>query len=301
MALSVFDRQLRLMALLVDNRALTVEQLASRLDISVRQMYRYIREFQEAGFDVVNRGSVYRLLPTSEYFQKITEGTYFTADEAEILLQIVQSAVHPTPQMRHLKQKLEAVIQSRVLAETQFDEQAERNLRRIYTAMKEGRQILIRGYQSLHSGTTTDRIVEPFYMLSGNADVRCFEPESRMNKTFRLTRMTEVEVLTTPWQHAGEHSLAVTDIFGYTSDKPTAVTLWLTRRAWQLLREEFSVANVQVEQQGELFKFTTIYCHPEGIGRFIMGLPGEVEIMSDPALTKYITRRAAKMLTIKTR
>lgn len=301
MALSVFDRQLRFLAALVDNRTLSVDQLAERLHIGRRQLYRYIKEFQDAGFDVVHRGAVYRVLPTSNFFQKITQGTYFTPDEAEMLLQILQSALNPTPQMRHLQQKLEAVIHSRVLAESQFDEKAERNLRQIYTAMKEGRQVKICGYQSLHSGTTSDRIVEPFYLLTGNADVRCYEPESQMNKTFRLTRMESVEVLSTPWQHAEEHRLAVTDIFGYTSDQPTPVRLWLTNRAWQLLREEFAVAHVQVEKQGELFQINTFYCHSEGIGRFIMGLPGEVEVVNDKALTHYIKKRSSKMLKIKTK
>lgn len=299
MALSVFDRQLRLMILLVENRTLTVEQLAERLELGVRQVYRYIKEFQEAGFDVVHRATVYRLLPTSEFFQKITRGTYFTPDEAEVLLQMLQSAVNPTPQMRHLQQKLEAVMQSSQLAESQFDEQAECNLRQIYAAMKEGRQVRICGYQSQHSGTTADRIVEPFYLMSGNADVRCFEPASMMNKTFRLTRMQSVELLSTPWQHTDSHKVATTDIFGYTSDSPTPVRLWLTRRAWQLLREEFPVAQVKVEQQGELYLLSTIYCHPEGIGRFIMGLPGEIEIMNDPALTAYIEKRTAMRLKIK--
>lgn len=298
MALSTFDRQLRLLETLAGNRTLTVEQLAERLDIGPRQVYRYIKEFQEAGFEVVHSGTVYRVLPTSDFFQKITEGTYFTPDEAEVLLQIVQSAVNPTPQMRHLQNKLEAVIQNRELLPSEFDERAEQNLRHIYKAMKEGRQVRIVGYQSLHSQTVADRVVEPFFLMAGNADVRCYEPASKMNKTFRLTRMDRVEVLTTLWEYESEHRTATTDIFGYTSDAPTTVTLWLTHRAWLLLREEFPVAHVEVEQQGELFKLTTFYCHPQGIGRFIMGLPGEVEIMNDPALTQYIKECTQNQLKI---
>ena len=44
------ERMLRLMMLLTDNNRYTVEELSSKLDTSIRTIYRYIDTFKEAGF-----------------------------------------------------------------------------------------------------------------------------------------------------------------------------------------------------------------------------------------------------------
>ena len=50
MELYKFERQLRLMMLLTQNRNYTIEELGERLDMSTRNVYRYIDAFKMAGF-----------------------------------------------------------------------------------------------------------------------------------------------------------------------------------------------------------------------------------------------------------
>ena len=55
------ERLLRLMKMLTGNVTYTVGELADRLDMSVRTVYRYIDTFREAGFVVKKQGDVFRL------------------------------------------------------------------------------------------------------------------------------------------------------------------------------------------------------------------------------------------------
>jgi predicted DNA-binding transcriptional regulator YafY len=50
MELHKFERQLRLMMMLTQNRNYTLEELGKRLDMSARNVYRYIEAFKMAGF-----------------------------------------------------------------------------------------------------------------------------------------------------------------------------------------------------------------------------------------------------------
>ena len=52
MELHKFERQLRLMMLLTQNRKYNLEELGKRLDMRSRTVYRYIEAFKLAGFIV---------------------------------------------------------------------------------------------------------------------------------------------------------------------------------------------------------------------------------------------------------
>ena len=59
MELHKFERQLRLMMLLTQNRNYTLEELGERLDMSTRNVYRYVEAFKMAGFVVRKKGKYY--------------------------------------------------------------------------------------------------------------------------------------------------------------------------------------------------------------------------------------------------
>ena len=82
MELGIFERQLRLMVLLTQNREYSLEELCRKLDMSRRTLYRYLELFRDIGFEVVKQGSVYRLDKSSPFFKEITQLVHFTEDEA---------------------------------------------------------------------------------------------------------------------------------------------------------------------------------------------------------------------------
>lgn len=81
MELGIFERQLRLMVLLTQNREYSLDELCRKLDMSRRTLYRYLELFRDIGFEVVKQGNVYRLDKSSPFFKEITQLVHFTEDE----------------------------------------------------------------------------------------------------------------------------------------------------------------------------------------------------------------------------
>ena len=106
MELHKFERQLRLMMMLTQNRNYTLEELGKRLDMSARNVYRYIEAFKMAGFVVRKRGKFYYLDKSSPYFKDITSLVHFTEEEAYVLKRAIESIDGNTSMKQELKQKL---------------------------------------------------------------------------------------------------------------------------------------------------------------------------------------------------
>ena len=54
----MIDRLLRIMKLLTDNSMYSLEDIAQRLNISTRTVYRYINGFRDAGFVIKKTGKL---------------------------------------------------------------------------------------------------------------------------------------------------------------------------------------------------------------------------------------------------
>ena len=79
------ERLLRLMKLLTANTTYDIDQLAERLQMSRRTVYRYIDTFREAGFVIKKSGNCIRLDKESPHFRDISQLVHFTEEEAVIL------------------------------------------------------------------------------------------------------------------------------------------------------------------------------------------------------------------------
>ena len=79
------------MKLLTANTTYTVDQLAERLDMSRRTVYRYIDTFREAGFVIKKSGDCLRLDKESPHFRDIPQLVHFTEEEALILKNAIEN------------------------------------------------------------------------------------------------------------------------------------------------------------------------------------------------------------------
>ncbi len=85
------ERLLRLMKLLTANTEYTVDDLAERLGMSRRTVYRYIDTFRDAGFVVRKSGACIRLDKESPHFREISQLVHFTEEEAVIPRRAIES------------------------------------------------------------------------------------------------------------------------------------------------------------------------------------------------------------------
>ena len=175
-------------------------------------------------------------------------------------------------------------------------EQKVYNIGVLYDAIKLRRQVVIRGYASPHSRTTKDRLVEPFLLMNNNNEVRCYEPSSRLNKTFKVSRMQEVELLDTEWVYEDRHREMYTDVFMFSGEKQMPVSMLLGQLSYNVLKEEYPSAEVYITVSGDgRHRLDLPVCSYAGIGRFVLGLFEDIEVLGDDGFISYIRQKVSFM------
>ena len=296
MELEKLGRQLQLMLLLTQNTAYSVEEIGKNLGMSRRTIYRYLDVFKNLGFVVKKSGTRYRLDYTSPFFRRLSSGVSFTEDEAMTISQILNSVYDNSQQIRALRKKLMRIYEPELLARHGVSEQYATNISTLFDCIREERVCILRGYDSPSSGKKTDRIVEPYLFLNENSEVRCYEIATQMNKTFKIGRMQSVQPLDLLWANKAEHKPFYTDLFHFSGEERHMVTLMLGRLATSLLLEEFPAAESHlISEKNGRHRLETEVCSYKGIGRFVMGLADDIEVVDSPEFSAYLRERVASL------
>lgn len=290
------ERELELMLLMAENRRYTVDQLCERVGISRRNLYYYLDFFRQAGFVVEKRGAAYSLDKSSPFFARLFPAIHFTEDEATTIRRLIDRSGGDSLQVRHIRQKLDRLYDLRILDDVELREQAGRNVSVLYEAIKLKNKVVLHNYSSPHSNTVASRVVEPFMFLAGNDEVRCYEISSAMNKTFKVARMESVEMLLDPWEHEAAHRQMYTDIFMFSSEELLPVELRLDRLAYSLLTEEYPRSAAHITPDGDRHWLLSLdVCSYMGIGRFVLGLFENVEVLGGEGFYSYIEGKRRRM------
>ena len=163
------------------------------------------------------------------------------------------------------------------------------NVAALMDAIEGKRQVVLHGYSSSSSGEIKDRIVEPFAFASGQKTVWCYELSTKTNKVFKIDRISNVEIKADRWEYETHHRQGKMDIFRMTGDTPLPMKLQLSLMAKNILVEEYPEAVkdlIPTEDDNRWILDTDVY-QIEGVGRFYMGLAGEIVIIDAPKLKEY--------------
>lgn len=291
------ERMLRLMKLMTTNVNYTINDLAERLDTSYRSIYRYIETFKDAGFVVQKlEGGVYKLGKESRYFKDISQLVHFTDEEAHIVNQLIEGLDDTNMLKQNLRKKLTAVYNCTSMASSIVRGKNATNVNLLLEAMEQHRQVTLVDYASPHTGVRS-RLVEPFGFTTNYVQVWCYEPRSGMNKLFKLSRIGAVDLLDAEWQYQDRHSQGFIDVFRMTGFEQHRVQLRLGMLARNLLIEEYPLAERDVTQEGKgRWMLDTKVCNYLGVGRFVMGLMDDIEIVDTPELSRFVEDRAHHIL-----
>lgn len=284
------ERLLKLMKLMTGNVNYTVEDLAERLDTSYRSIYRYIETFKRAGF-VVHKleGGVYKLGKESRYFKDISQLVHFTDEEAHIVNQLIEGLDDTNTLKQNLRKKLVTVYNCTAMASSIVKGRNAQNVNRLQEAIENRCQVVLVDYASSHTGVARNRVVEPFGFTTNYVQVWCYEPESSMNKLFKVARIGSVELLDQEWQYASQHDRGFIDVFRMTGFEQHRVCLKLGMLARNLLIEEYPLSERDITPMDDgAWLLDTQVCNYKGVGRFVMGLLDDVEIVDSPEFEDYI-------------
>lgn len=290
------ENELNLLLMLTENRNYTVADICDSLHLSRRCFYYYLEFFRQAGFKVHHSKPFYRIRKDSPFFRKLDEIVHFTEDEAITMRRILDLTGDQSIQVERIRRKLDRLYDLQILDDVELKTQLAHNVTTLYTAIKQHVNVRLVGYSSPHSNTQSDRVVEPFLLMNGNQEVRCYEISSGKNKTFKLSRMQDVQLLDVVWEHEEAHKQMLTDIFMFSGDEQWMVTLRMGRLSASVLREEYPKSERYIEQKdADHWVVRLPVCSFVGIGRFVLGLFEDIEILECEEFKTYIKEKINKL------
>ena len=283
------ERLLRLMKMLTGNISYSLPEIADRLEMSERSVFRYINTFREAGFVVKRKGNIYKLDKSSPHFKDISKLLHFSEEESHILKSAIDSIDENNLLKQNLKRKLATVYDYKILAKTIIKSQNAANISNIIEAVENKKQILLKNYSSANSNIVRDRIVEAFEFTTNYIQIWAYEPESKANKLFKVSRIGLIEILDIDWKKENEHKSGFVDIFRISSFNQKTIKLKMGVRATMLLKEEYPLAEKDIKQiDSNKWMLETKLSSYEGVARFIMGLLSDIEIIDSEDLQDFI-------------
>lgn len=281
---------------MLDGKAHGVPYLTEVLGTSRRNLYYVLQSLDEVGFRVIHEGHTYALDPRSPLLRRLADAVTLSHDEAMTVAALLARAAMDSPEMSLLHRKFVRFYKLDDDADAALRRRTLENVARLELALEGQRVVILHDYSSPHSGTVSDRMIEPFCFLGGREDIRGYELRSKTNKTFKLSRIGGVEVIDTPWFHADRHREVFTDLFMFSGEERHPVRLRLGRLAHHLMLEEYPLsAEVMRQEDDDHWLLSADVASYLGIGRFVLGLYEDIEVLGDAAFQAYLSRKIADM------
>ena len=291
------ERLLRLMKMMSGNTNFTVDELAERLGISYRSIYRYIDTFKESGFVVEKlHSNVYKLGKMPKSYVDLKRLIYFSEEEAYIINSLINSLDNTNALKTNLLKKLSAVYNSTSIANYTCNKEYALSIESLGEAIKERKRVILKNYESGNSHKVSDRLVEPFEFTTNMIDVWCYDLEKKENKVFKISRIGEVRVLEEEWSEEEAHRKSITDCFRMSGFEQTPVKLEMGIMAKNLLLEEYPLAEKDLKKEGDRWILETMVSDMAGVGRFVIGLAHDIKVIDSPELVEYIRLFVTKHL-----
>lgn len=284
------ERVLRLMQYLSSGFDYTINELADKLGMSYRTIYRYIDTFKNAGFAVVKTyGNVYKLEMMPDEAPKLDRLLYFSDEEAYLVNSLIDRLSSANSLKKGLKDKLAVIYDSTSIADFVDARSNSTHVQRLVQAAKDKKLVILRDYESGNSHTIRDRYVEPFDFTTDYVDVWAYDLEDGKNKSFKVSRIGEVDVQDNDWIAEDSHRKYGMDIFRMSNGKkPVRIVLKMTVMAKTLLVEEYPLAEKYLRKSGSEWILDTEVYSFAGVCRFFLGLSSDVKILEPQSLKDYV-------------
>ena len=280
---------LRLMKMMSGNTNYTIDELASKLGMSYRSVYRYIDTFKASGFVIEKlQKNVYKVGKMPRSHVDMSKLIYFSEEEAYLVNSMIDG-LHPTNQLKiDLKKKLSAIYSCTSIANYVHSEDTVSNIQELEKAVREKKKVILKAYESANSKGVGDRFVEPFEFTTNCIDIWGYDLEKKECRVFKISRISSVVILEDYWTNEDKHQKSKTDCFRMSSFEQTPVKLELSLRAKNLILEEYPLAQADLKEIDGKWILDTMVSNMAGVGRFVIGLADEVKIIDSPALVEYI-------------
>lgn len=266
----------------------TIRQLAERFDTSERTIYRYINLLEEVDFLIEKDFENRYFIITSDDDPSQSQ---FSVEELRLMKKLIQSGTNDNPLKNLLLKKLSLNSEIDSMPRLFLKARLGKFVDQLADAIKNKQQVVLKNYHSAHSNEIRDRLVEPIHFGDNYQSIMALDTADKICKQFKLDRIGEVIPFNRPFAFESLHQKNQTDIFGFTGDASTWVTLELSLRAYLLLREEYPLALPFLSKEEDHYLFHGPVANFEGVGRFTLGLIDEIRIKSPEIFISFLKQK----------
>jgi proteasome accessory factor C len=282
-------RVFRLIHILAGKHKKTIKELQTAIEVSQSTIYKYLKLLEELGY-LIDKDAYDRYF----IFEPDQRTPFFIEEEAQFLQQCLSSLPNNNPYKISLTKKIQLNSLLIPTAQELKQQMYAQLILKINEAITSQQWITLCNYQSADSSKSENRIVLPKKIDPENGQLTAFDVKRNAIRIFKIHRITKIENATAPSQNFNIDILAPVDLFGLAGPLPIKVQLLLSQRAKHLLEEEYPSASSFITPENNTlfpYRYTDEVRDFKGIGRFILGLPGETKIISPVDLIAYLLER----------
>ena len=284
-------RLLDLMKLLSSNVDYTIQELMDRLEISRRSIFRYLDTLRTAGFAVQKKGTnIHKLLSKKDDSINLSRLIHFSDEEAYLLHNLLGALSSDCQVIINLEEKLTALFDATSVTEIIGNKVKGENIMRLRQAIDEKKQVTLVDYESGNTMKISDRLIEPIKFSTNYADIYAYEVATGITKVFKISRIGCVNQSLVDWQYEDKHANIEADCFRMSGKEDIPVTLKMTLKAKNLLIEEYPLSAKYISYDGEWWWFRANVKDLAGVGRFVIGLADQMDVIDSPALVNYLKK-----------
>ena len=139
------------------------------------------------------------------------------------------------------------------------------------------KMVYLKKYQSINSGTISDRLVEPFGFTDDYTTVMAYEISSKKNKTFHIDRIAYVDFAGKPFKNSVKFVKQIPDVFGFSySGETYSIQLELDLKQVLLLKEQYpsTAPFIHHNQRKNTYELKVQVNDLKPIDRFMRGIDG---------------------------
>lgn len=267
----------------------TIGNISEILGTTKRNAYYVMKALEDYGFILHHTHGQYNLDFQSPFFKSLVSSLRFTNEQATYLYNVLHSMERDDPMAAKLKIKLQRLYHLNEYTDAATQLGAHKNIVLLRRAIIKKKMVVLHNYSSLNSQTVSDRLVEPFLFLGKGMDIRAYELKSGINKTFKISRIGSIEVLDTDWENEDKHKQVFIDMFMFSGEEKHHIKLRLGFISHNLMLEDYPNSEPFITQEDKKhWLFETDVTNYKSIGRFILGLYSDIEVLEDDGLKQYL-------------
>ncbi len=266
----------------------TVKQLMPILDCSNSEVYRLLNLLESLGYPIETDHLHRKFLQFS--FDKKDKHN-FEPDELFYLQEVLQQYAGNSPLASNILRKFDRNLTLIPLADALPHLHTTRMIQLAKRGIDTGKCLRLYNYRSLTSEKTRNRIIEPLDITQDRNYLIGWDKEVDDQRQFKIIRIQDIDIieeLVNPNRIASPM-----DLFGLTGTEWLPVRMELSDLAHNLLVEEYPYSTQYIRSSNGRNIFDGMVRNWKGIGRFVLGLPGEIKIISPDSFKMYLKKRIA--------